>query len=81
MGSLGNYTPRLKQAKAGRFAVRSAQVKKIEANQGEKSIRRPRCQDRRDTIAFAEREKQVSEKIHREHKDDSGGDTREDAPP
>ncbi len=42
-------------------------------------IRRPRGDPGRDTIAFAKREKEMREKVHRENEDDGGGNAGKNA--
>ena len=61
--------------KAGRFAVGSPEVEQIEADRGKKKIGRPRRHPGRDTIALAEREEKMSEKIHGENENHRSGDT------
>jgi hypothetical protein len=50
--------------KAGRFPVGSAKIEQIKADCGKKKIGCPRRNPWRDTVAFAECEKEVGEKVH-----------------
>src|SRR5438477_10037366 len=74
MDSSGKYTPRAGQLKAQPFAIGRAQVKQIKADHRENKVRRPGRHQRRNPVAFAEREKKVSQKIHREYKNDRTSD-------
>ena len=65
--------------KAERFAVGSAKIEQIETDRGEKNVWRPSRHPGRDTVAFAEREEKMSEKIHGENKNDRGRDAGQNA--
>src|SRR5712692_11332449 len=58
--------------KARRFTVGSTQIQQIKTDNGENEIGRPGGDPGRDPIAFAKREKEMGEKIHRENENDGG---------
>ena len=66
--------------KTGGFAVGGAQIEQIEADRGEKKVRRPGRHPWRNAVTFAEREKQVHQEVHRKDEKNRCGDTRQNPP-
>ncbi len=52
--------------KARQFAIGGAQVKQTQADRAKNNVRRPATDPRRDAVTFAERQKKMGQKIHRE---------------
>src|SRR6267378_3335675 len=62
------------------LAVGRAQIEQIEADRGEKKVRRPGRHPWRNAITFAECEKQVHQEVHRKDEKNRRGDTRQNTP-